>query len=74
MRPGRATDADARAVVLQALRLFDTAAFRVDPKGPRFAALKAAERRGWVWFREADRAAVTVDGQRAVADYLPDRA
>lgn len=68
-RGGKATVADARIVVMQAVQRYGRGVFPVNVAGPRYAALKVAEIRGWVWFSSRDRASVTAAGQVAVADF-----
>jgi hypothetical protein len=65
----KATDADARAVVLSATRRYGERVFKVDLKGWRYPALRLAETKGWVFMVE-DRASVTQAGRQAVGDYL----
>lgn len=64
--------ADARAVVIMAANRFETRPFKINRTGPNFAALQAAEKRGWVWIT-GDKASVTTDGLRAVAEYRGNR-
>lgn len=69
MTRGKATLADARAIVCMAHRRYQMQLFPVDLKGRHFAALKAAERNGWIWFFKTDVAAVTAEGLKVIGDY-----
>jgi hypothetical protein len=72
MKPRRATSADAKALVTMYARNFGTSPFRIERKPHLVAAIDLAERLGWIWVTE-DRASVTIDGVRAVADYVGER-
>jgi hypothetical protein len=66
---GKVTDRDALASVFALHRHVGTAATRIDPNGRHWHALKHAERKGWVWWRDPQRCCVTIDGVRALAPY-----
>lgn len=67
--PKAPTVKDAKMITLLAWRKYRAEPFKVAVNGPNHAALRMAERQGWVWFMLADRACVTVDGRRVLADY-----
>lgn len=69
MKPRKPTVTDAKAVVAAYANLFGTASFRYDPDSPTRHARDLAARMGWLWIT-GDRASVTADGMRAVADFL----
>lgn len=65
---------DAKVTTWMAWRRFGPEPFRVDTRPTpealrKVAALRLAERQGWVWFMLPDRACVTQDGRRALAEY-----
>jgi hypothetical protein len=73
-RSGKVSDRDALATVFAAWVRHKDAPFVVDPNSTdrrelSYPALQRAQQRGWVWFRAADRAVITVDGKRALAPY-----
>lgn len=66
---GGVSDRDALACLFAAHRRYRRRAFRVDVGGSNAAALKACERKGWVWFQAPDRCSITADGERALEPY-----
>jgi uncharacterized protein YecT (DUF1311 family) len=74
MKRSKATDRDALATVFAAWVRHRDSVFVVDPNATdrtalSYPALQRAQDRGWIWFRAADRAVITVDGKRALAPF-----